>query len=59
MRFQPLDTLKKNAHVGESWTEFELSRYMQYYSRLRWFDNIPFEKFEYTQRESKQMNLVE
>lgn len=47
MRFQPLDALAKNTHLGPGWTEFRVLRVMKYYSRLRWFKHIPFEEFRY------------
>lgn len=49
MRYQPLDALTKNDYVGDSWTECELRRMVRYYSRLRWFEHIPYEEFDYQQ----------
>ena len=48
MRYQPLDSMNKNSYVGEHWTAKELNRYMHYWSRLRWYDQIPFETFTRT-----------
>lgn len=45
MRFQPLDSLDKNAYVAPGWTDFELRRMMKYYSQLRYLDRVPFEDF--------------
>lgn len=45
MRFQPLDTLEKNAYIAPGWTKRELARTMSYYSRLRWLGHIPFSDF--------------
>lgn len=42
MRYQPLDTLRRNAYVSEHWTEFELKRYMRYWSRQVWLEHVPF-----------------
>lgn len=50
MRYQPLDTLQKNSFIHPAWTSRELKDYMRYWSRLRFFRNIPFE--EYQQRRS-------
>jgi len=50
MRYQPLDTLEKNSYVDPSWTEAELTRYMRYWSRLRFFRAIPFEDFDNSQK---------
>jgi hypothetical protein len=48
MRYQPLDAIKKNTFVAPGWTEKELCRIMQYYSRLRFYDWIPFDEFHRT-----------
>jgi len=45
MRYQPLNTLKKNSYVGKAWTHKELQRYMRYWSRLRYTGGIPFKEF--------------
>ena len=45
MRYQPLDTPKKNSFVGEGWTHGELVRYMRYWSNLRYVGGVPFEEF--------------
>jgi hypothetical protein len=45
MRYQPLNTEKKNSHVGENWTGPQLRRFMKYWSRLTWYGHIPFEDF--------------
>ncbi|GAH32896.1 unnamed protein product, partial [marine sediment metagenome] len=45
MRFQPLDAKKKNQYVAPGWTAKELLKMTEYYSRLRWFEHIPYEDF--------------
>ena len=45
MRFQPLDSVRKNAYVGPGWTHRELDRYMVYWSQLRKLGKIPFSEF--------------
>lgn len=45
MRFQPLDALQKNSYVGPAWTDEELKRMMRYYSRLRYFEDVPYDQF--------------
>ncbi len=45
MRYNPLDTLRRDSYVGENWTDRELTRYVRYWSKLRWFGGIPFEEF--------------
>jgi len=46
MRYQALDTLKKNSYVGSSWTHSELSRYMRYWANLRYNEAVPFEEWD-------------
>jgi hypothetical protein len=46
MRYQPLNSLKKNSHVADGWTELELRRMMRYYSRLSWFP-CSYDDFDY------------
>ena len=45
MRYQPLDAKKRNEYVAPSWTGAELRRYMHYWSRLAWYNGIPFTGF--------------
>ena len=45
MRYQPLDTKRKNRHVSSAWTTDVLQDVMRYYSRLRWLDGVPFEDY--------------
>ena len=45
MRYQPLDTLKRDSFIGENWTQRELKRYMRYWSRLRWLEHVPFAEY--------------
>ena len=46
MRYQPLNELVKNSYVAPGWTSKELLKVVQYYSRLRWNEFIPFDEFE-------------
>ena len=46
MRFQPLDSEKKNIYVGRNWTHKELIRYQRYWSNLRYLRGVPFNEFE-------------
>lgn len=52
MRYQPLNTLKKNSYIAPGWTDKELKRYMRYWSRLRWLNSVPFEEFDGDQSKS-------
>lgn len=45
MRYQPLDATRKNSYVAPGWTERLLRRYMKYWSRLRWYGQIPFDQW--------------
>lgn len=45
MRYQPLDTKKKNSFVGENWTDFHLKRMVRYYSKLAYLEHIPFDEY--------------
>ena len=47
MRFQPLNTKKKNSHVADGWTGPLLAKMMHYYSRLRYVEHIPFDEYIY------------
>ena len=55
MRYQPLDSLQKNSHVAPAWTERELRKTAKYYSRLIWYEHIPYNEF----REDRQYKLFE
>lgn len=45
MRYQPVDCIEKNSYRELGWTETELRRMMKYYSRLRWYEHIPYDEF--------------
>ncbi len=54
MRYQPLDTLKKNSYIGPAWTEKELLKTMKYYYRLGWVGNAcSYEDFDYLKHENQ------
>lgn len=46
MRYQPLNARRKNEYIAPGWTDRELRRMMRYYSRLNWFEHIPFDEFD-------------
>lgn len=46
MRYQALDSMRRNEFVGPAWTHRELTRYMRYWSNLRYLRAVPFEEFE-------------
>jgi len=45
MRYQELDALYRNSYVGASWTNGELTRFMRYWSNLRYLGSIPFSEW--------------
>ncbi len=47
MRYQPLDSMQKNSHLGPGWEELEMLRLMQYWARLRWLEHIPYGEYVY------------
>jgi hypothetical protein len=42
MRYQPLDTLRKNAYVGPGWEGATLREYMRYWANLIYTAGVPF-----------------
>lgn len=61
MRYQPLRASRKNEHLAPGWTEIEMRRMMHYYSRLRWYEHIPFNEFVWigssTEKEDNGMEI--
>lgn len=45
MRYQPVDSEKRNGYVAPEWTEKELKTYMRYWSKQRWLASVPFEEY--------------
>ena len=61
MRYQPLDTFKRNSYVGPNWTHSELTRYMRYWQNLRYTEAVPFEEWDglkHQKRSELQMLLI-
>lgn len=60
MRYQPLGIQKKNSHVDDNWTDWELTAYMRYWSSLR-MGAIPFSEwldyYRYRAEHEKQETL--
>lgn len=48
MRYQPLNTLHRNAFISPKWTEYELQRFSTYWIKARngIMDKVPFSEFE-------------
>jgi len=46
MRYQPLDCLAKNEHVGEHWEDHELKRFCRYWARQAWLEHVPYDEFQ-------------
>ena len=53
MRYQPLDSLKKNDCVMEPWTHKKLQDMVRYFSNMRFFRAVPFDEYH----DGKQMSL--
>jgi len=45
MRYQPLDSLHKDNHIGKQWTELDIKRVQRYYSKLNFLGHVPFEDY--------------
>lgn len=45
MRYEPPDSLKRNAYVHPNWTDFDLRTMMRYHARLRYFEHVPYPVF--------------
>jgi hypothetical protein len=54
MRYQPLNAKKKNEYVAPKWTEYELKRFMRYWSRQSYLSGIPFEEYDPRKRKLTQ-----
>lgn len=46
MRYQPLDSIKRNQYISPNWTDFELKRFMRYWSRQIWLSHVPFSEYK-------------
>jgi len=58
MRYTPLDSLKKNAYVdyANGWSEYEIQRYMKYWSGYRYFKGIDFDDWDYNEYRRNKAN---
>jgi hypothetical protein len=45
MRYQPLDAKRRNAYVGENWSEELLTRFMRYWSNLKITGAFSFDEY--------------
>lgn len=46
MRYQPLDAQRRNEYVAPNWTHRELTRFVRYWSNLRYTGGIPFAEWD-------------
>lgn len=53
-RFNPLDTLVRDFHVGPNWTDRQLKRYMRYWSRQAWLGGISFDDYIHDETDKKE-----
>lgn len=42
MRYNPLDTIRRDSYVGEAWTDALLRQYMRYWANLTYLAGVPF-----------------
>jgi len=56
MRYQPLDAMKRNEYVGESWTNDLLTRYMRYWSNLKITGAFTFDEYKRSEKLSIPIN---
>jgi len=45
MRYQPLDTMKRDSYISEQWTRGDLKRTMRYWARQNWLSKVPFVEY--------------
>lgn len=45
MRYQPLNSLHKDSHIGVNWTELDIKRVQRYYSKLNFLGHVPFDDY--------------
>lgn len=50
MRYQPLDSPKRNSYVGENWTNELLTRYMRYWSNLKITGAFTFDEYRRSEK---------
>lgn len=46
MRFQPLDTPRKNSYVAPGWTDTQLKNLVRFWCRTRWLGAVPFDEYK-------------
>ncbi len=59
MRYQPVDTPKRNSFVDKNWTDENLKRFVQYWGTLRVYACVPFEEFVYMYSQKEQREAAE
>jgi hypothetical protein len=57
MRYQPLDTARKDSYVAPHWTDRQLTDMVRYYSRLIWLGHIPFYEYKRCSQEVMELSL--
>lgn len=48
MRYNPLGAMMRDVYVAPTWTNWQLKKFMRYWSNLRFFRAVPFEDFDET-----------
>lgn len=46
MRYQPLDSVKRNQYVAPAWSESQLRDFTRYWSKLRFLRKVPFSEYK-------------
>ena len=46
MRYQPLNSLKKNSYLSPEWDAQQLSDFCRYWNRLNWLGHIPWSEYK-------------
>jgi hypothetical protein len=59
MRFQPLDTLKKNSYLAPEWDAYSLAAFVRYWSRQRFLSGIPFSEYVHNARSRRGQQRME
>lgn len=54
MRYQPLNSVHKDSHIGKHWTELDIKRVQRYYSKLCFLGHVPFADYNPQDEQKRQ-----
>jgi len=57
IRYQPLDSLKKNSYDPPQWGQQELKDFCRYWSKQRWFGGITYDEYRSRVNAKEQLSL--